>query len=162
MKNQFTSAIVALLLVLGLSSMAMAQTAPTNRPQAQPAAGTKSPWKFYPTDRAIGDGGPAPKRDLTGTWAGPSSGMAVPRGNAQEPKAPPMTPLGQQLFSKIAQRQPVIFGISQLRTHPFESLDKFHEIAIRVAASHLFFGKRDTAFCRQRHQRAGLQRSFEM
>jgi len=99
MKNQFTSAIVALLLVLGLSSMAMAQTAPANRPQARPAAGTKSPWKFYPTDRAIGDGGPAPKRDLTGTWAGPSSGMAVPRGNAQEPKAPPMTPLGQQLFS---------------------------------------------------------------
>ena len=99
MKNQVTSAIVALLVVLGLSSMTMAQTAAGNRPQAQPGAGTKTPWKFYPTDRAIGDGGPAPKRDLTGTWAGPSSGMAVPRGNAPEPKAPSMTPLGQQLFS---------------------------------------------------------------
>jgi hypothetical protein len=98
MKNQFTSAIVALLLVLGLSSMAIAQTASANRPQVQAAAG--SPWKFHPMERAIGDGGPAPKRDLTGTWAGPSSGMAVPKGtNAQEPTAPPLTPLGQQLFS---------------------------------------------------------------
>jgi hypothetical protein len=50
-------------------------------------------------DRAIGDGGPAPKRDLTGTWAGPSSGMAVPRGdNTESPTAPPLTPLGKQLF----------------------------------------------------------------
>jgi hypothetical protein len=101
MKNQFMRVAAALLLVAGLSSaMAMAQTAPANRTQAQPAAGTKSPWKFYPRDRAIGDGGPAPKRDLNGTWAGPSSGMAVaPSRNAQEPKAPPLTPLGQQLFS---------------------------------------------------------------
>jgi hypothetical protein len=98
MKNQFTCAIVALLLVLGISSMAIAQTASANRTQAQPAA--SNPWKFHPLERAIGDGGPAPKRDLTGTWAGPSSGMAVPKGtNAQEPTAPPLTPLGQQLFS---------------------------------------------------------------
>lgn len=95
MKNQLTSAIIALLLVLLVSQMVSAQSTPQGQ-----AAGTKSPWKFYPTDRAIGDGGPAPKRDLTGTWAGPSSGMAVPKGtNAQEPTAPPMTPLGQQLFS---------------------------------------------------------------
>src|SRR5437764_10574683 len=63
------------------------------------AAQTKSPWKFYPMDRAVGDGGPAPKRDLTGTWAGPGSGMAVPRGdNVESPTAPALTPLGKQLF----------------------------------------------------------------
>jgi hypothetical protein len=50
-------------------------------------------------DRAVGPGGPAPKRDLTGTWAGPGSGAAVPKGtNAQDPTGPPMTPLGQRLF----------------------------------------------------------------
>ncbi|HYT06651.1 MAG TPA: hypothetical protein VEL77_03290 [Rugosimonospora sp.] len=52
-------------------------------------------------DRAVGDGGPAPKRDLTGTWAGPGSGAAVPRGiNAQDPTAPPLTPLGKQLYDQ--------------------------------------------------------------
>src|ERR1700726_5317768 len=89
-------AIVSLVLVLiFFSSVAIAQI-----PQAEPKQGNqgRSPWKYYPFDRAVGDGGPAPKRDLTGTWAGPSSGAAVPRGNAQEPKAPPMTPLGQRLF----------------------------------------------------------------
>jgi hypothetical protein len=36
---------------------------------------------------------------LTGTWAGPGSGAAVPKGtNAQDPTAPPMTALGQRLF----------------------------------------------------------------
>ena len=100
MKNRLRSTIVGLLLVPLISQIAPAQTTPANRAQTQAAAGNKSPWKFYPMDRAIGDGGPAPKRDLTGTWAGPSSGMAVPKGtNAQEPTAPPLTPLGQQLFS---------------------------------------------------------------
>jgi hypothetical protein len=42
----------------------------------------RSPWKYYPEDaRAnVGPGGPAPVRDLTGTWAGESSGAGVPRG----------------------------------------------------------------------------------
>jgi hypothetical protein len=110
MKNRFASASVVLLLGLCLLSIGRAQTAggqgqpsaTTGRGQGQApaAAAPMSPWKFYPRDRAVGDGGPAPKRDLTGSWAGPSSGMAVPRGtNAQEPTAPPLTPLGQQLFS---------------------------------------------------------------
>jgi hypothetical protein len=98
MKNRFMTAMVALLLALLISSIALAQTTSGNPPPAQPLA--SNPWKFHPLERAIGDGGPAPKRDLTGTWAGPSSGMAVPKGtNAQEPTAPPMTPLGKQLFS---------------------------------------------------------------
>src|SRR5688572_20661137 len=39
----------------------------------------RSPWKYYPEDaRAnVGPGGPAPKRDLSGTWAGESSGAGV-------------------------------------------------------------------------------------
>ena len=61
----------------------------------------RSPWKYYPEDvRAIvGDGGPAPRRDLTGTWAGPNSGANVPQGGGM--KAPPPTPLGKQLNDKI-------------------------------------------------------------
>ena len=66
----------------------------------------RSPWKYDPADRAVGDGGPAPKRDLSGTWAGPDSGANVPggrgrgRGNAENATAPPFTPLGQQMFAR--------------------------------------------------------------
>src|SRR5712671_5632318 len=63
--------------MLILSSGAIAQTSESQPKQANEA---RSPWKSYPMDRAVGDGGPAPKRDLTGTWAGPGSGAAVPRG----------------------------------------------------------------------------------
>jgi hypothetical protein len=61
-----------------------------------------SPWKFDPADRAVGDGGPAPKRDLTGTWAGPGSG-AGPSQFAEREQAseePSLTPLGKQLMSQ--------------------------------------------------------------
>jgi len=58
-----------------------------------------SPWKYYPEDRAVGDGGPAPKRDLTGTWAGESYGANVPRPKGPENPAP-FTALGKQLFDK--------------------------------------------------------------
>jgi hypothetical protein len=59
-----------------------------------------SPWKYYPEDvRAnVGDGGPAPKRDLTGTWAGPSSGAGVPEGARLA--APPLSALGKQVFDR--------------------------------------------------------------
>ena len=63
----------------------------------------RSPWKYYPEEvRAnAGGGGPAPKRDFTGTWAGPNSGAGVPEGGrgGRQP-APPFTPLGQQLFDR--------------------------------------------------------------
>jgi hypothetical protein len=68
------------------------------RPERAQGNQTLSPWKFHPTDRPVGDGGPAPKRDLTGTWAGPGSGMAVPKGEPAE--KPSLTPLGQQLMSQ--------------------------------------------------------------
>jgi hypothetical protein len=76
--------------VVMLSALAVAQS---NAP--------RSPWKYYPEDvRAnVGPGGPAPKRDLTGTWAGASSGANTPRGRGSA--APPFTPLGKQLNDQI-------------------------------------------------------------
>src|SRR5262245_16886030 len=61
----------------------------------------RSPWKYYPDDARAnkGDGGPAPRRDLTGTWAGESSGAGVERLVPPE-SPPPLTPLGKQLFDK--------------------------------------------------------------
>jgi hypothetical protein len=95
MRNPFTRAIVIVTGVLVFSSVAAAQM-----PQSQPKQGNeaRSPWKFYPTDRAVGDGGPAPKRDLTGTWAGPGSGSGIPGPKGTE--QPSLTPLGQQLMSQ--------------------------------------------------------------
>src|SRR5579885_3460184 len=69
------------------------------QPPQSPSASPNAKWRFNPKDNAIGDGGPAPKRDLTGTWAGPGSSPAVPRGEPAE--KPSLTPLGQQLMSQI-------------------------------------------------------------
>src|SRR5881396_778427 len=88
-----TAALVAILVV---SSMAVAQTAQSQGKQA------RSPWVYYPLDTVAGDGGPAPKRDLSGTWAGPGSTDAIPRGAAAE--RPSLTPLGQQV---LGQRKPI-------------------------------------------------------
>jgi hypothetical protein len=98
MRNPFTNVIVGLAAVLAFSSLAAAQTAQTPS-QPQQGKETRSPWKYYPADRAVGDGGPAPKRDLAGTWAGPRSGAGVPDsgGGAEKPS---LTPLGQQLMSQ--------------------------------------------------------------
>ena len=97
MRNSYTGAIAGVMGTLVLTVLAAAQGNQNNAPH--------SPWKYYPADRSVGDGGPAPKRDLTGTWAGPSSGANVPggfggRGNAENPTAPPFTPLGQQMFAR--------------------------------------------------------------
>src|SRR5512141_2802716 len=95
MRDRRIGAIASLTGVVVLSALAAAQNnAQNNAPH--------SPWRYYPTDRATGDGGPAPKRDLSGTWAGPSSGSNVPRSrvNPKNPPAPPLTPLGEQLFAR--------------------------------------------------------------
>ena len=92
MRNRFVTAIAVASSLLAVPFFAAAQTAPASAGQGL------NPWKFHPTDRPVGDGGPAPKRDLTGTWAGPGSGMAVPRGEPAE--KPSLTPLGQQLMSQ--------------------------------------------------------------
>jgi hypothetical protein len=62
----------------------------------------RSPWKYYPEDvrASVGNGGPAPKRDLTGTWAGPNSGAGVAGGRGRS-APPPFTPSGKQLNDRM-------------------------------------------------------------
>ena len=95
MRKACTGIIAGVAGVLLLSALAAAQNA------AGQNTAPRSPWKYYPEDvRAnTGDGGPAPKRDLTGTWAGPNSGAGAARGRGSAP--PPFTPLGQQLMDKM-------------------------------------------------------------
>ena len=90
MRKTCTGIIAGVAGVLLLSALAAAQS---NAP--------RSPWKYYPEDARAnaGDGGPAPKRDLTGTWAGESSGAGVRR-LVREENPPPLTPLGKQLFDR--------------------------------------------------------------
>ena len=91
MRKPYTVAIAGVAGALILSALAVAQNnAQNNAP--------RSPWKYYPMDRATGDGGPAPKRDLAGTWAGPSSGSGAPRQKGEVPA--PLTPLGKQLYER--------------------------------------------------------------
>ena len=92
MRNLFTGVIAGVAGVLVVAALATAQ----NNQNAQNAP--HSPWKYYPADRAVGDGGPAPKRDLTGTWAGESSGANVPRQKGEV--VPPMTDLGKEMFAR--------------------------------------------------------------
>jgi hypothetical protein len=94
MRRTCTGIIVAVVVAVFLSALAAAQ----GNPQGNEA---RSPWKYYPEDaRAnVGDGGPAPKRDLTGTWAGESSGAGVARLVPPE-SPPPLTALGKQLFDR--------------------------------------------------------------
>jgi hypothetical protein len=97
MRRAFGCAILCGAVVLAFSLAAAVQTA-----QAQGKAAAHGPnyeWRFDHTDRAIGTGGPAPKRDLTGTWAGPRSGMGVRPTSMNNPIAPPLTPLGEKLYA---------------------------------------------------------------
>jgi hypothetical protein len=111
MRRTLTCAVTGLAAVLVFSLAAAAQG---TQDQDNRAAQAWKVWKFHPMERPVGDGGPAPKRDLTGTWAGPSSGMAVPRTNARNPKAPPMTPLGRRLFEL---NKPMINNVSPANTN---------------------------------------------
>ncbi len=95
MRNPFARSIVGLAALLLLSSVAMAQTAPS---QPQQSTQHGSPWKYNPGDRAADSGGPAPKRDLSGTWAGPRSGAGV--SDFKVGDTPSFTPLGLQLFQE--------------------------------------------------------------
>ena len=95
MQHPHRGVIAGVAAVLLLSALAAAQN---NAPNAQNTA-PRSPWKYYPADRAVRDGGPAPKRDLTGTWAGESYGANTPRNRGPESPAP-FTALGKQLFDK--------------------------------------------------------------
>ncbi len=94
MRRTGTGVIAGLAGVVFLAALAAAQ----NNAQDNAA---RSPWKYYPEDARAnkGDGGPAPKRDLTGTWAGESSGAGVQRLVPPE-SPPPLTPLGKQLLDR--------------------------------------------------------------
>ena len=90
MQQAYTGIIASLAGALLLPALAAAQSdAP------------RSPWKYYPDEARTneGPGGPAPVRDITGTWLGESSGGGVRRLVRPE-SPPPLTPLGRQLFDQ--------------------------------------------------------------
>ena len=94
MRKTSTGIIAGVVGVLVLSALMAAQSAPQkNAP--------RSPWKYYPEDARAneGPGGPAPVRDMSGTWAGESSGAGVKR-LVPPDRMPAFTPLGKELFSK--------------------------------------------------------------
>jgi hypothetical protein len=107
MRKVLISALVGLLAAMYLPGMALAQ----GRTQAQQESPDKwkydpnlkrDPWTYYPNDVPpgfpTGDGGPAPKRSLTGTWHGPGASPGIPRGKGAD-KAE-MTPLAQKVRSE--------------------------------------------------------------
>ncbi len=91
MRNSFKAAVAGLVAMLVCSSAAMAQA-----PQPQQETRPVPTWKYNAADRAVGPGGPAPRRDLSGSWAGPRSGAGVPDSEGSE--TPVMTPMGRELF----------------------------------------------------------------
>jgi hypothetical protein len=116
MRNAVVKPIVALLAVLALSSVAMAQA-----PQAPPSAraGRRVPEGY------IADGvpkmpdapGPAPVRDLSGAWVGPQNNRADP--------VPPMTPAGATIFKTRKAYLPNGLATSELppTNDPFVTCD---------------------------------------
>ena len=58
MRKPFAGAMLSLLAVLVFSSVTMAQMAQPQSPKSQ-GDEPRSPWKFYPRDNVVGDGGPA-------------------------------------------------------------------------------------------------------
>ena len=87
-------------IIVGVVSVVLLSALAADQGSAQSNA-ARSPWKYYPEDARAnkGDGGPAPRRDLTGTWAGESSGAGVERLVPPE-SPPPLTALGKQLFDR--------------------------------------------------------------
>jgi hypothetical protein len=115
MRKTLMSAAVSLVAILVFSGWAFAQ----GRTQAQQDNPDKwkydpnlkrDPWTYYSTDVPPGfpdgDGGPAPKHSLTGTWNGPQSGPAVPSGKGaavgmgRGTGDAELTPLAKQIMSE--------------------------------------------------------------
>ncbi|NOT25093.1 MAG: hypothetical protein HOP16_03220 [Acidobacteria bacterium] len=93
MRKVSTGIIAGVVGALCISALVSAQAPQNNAP--------RSPWKYYPEDARAneGPGGPAPVRDMSGTWAGESSGAGVKRLVPPE-RNPAFTALGKELFSK--------------------------------------------------------------
>jgi hypothetical protein len=107
MRNPLAIAIAALLAVLAHASVAAGQAAPP-----QPAQGGAN--TLYGRLAGTGPGGPAPKRDFSGSWAGPL--------DAKLGDVPPMTPLGKERFSaNKPERQFHLSGSND----PFRTCDPF-------------------------------------
>jgi hypothetical protein len=96
MRTLSTGSTVALAVALLSSSLAMAQMPQSKQGAAENSESAK--WVYNGLVRVNGTGGPAPKHDLTGTWAGPRSGAGVP--DFSRGDVPSLTPLGQKLFSE--------------------------------------------------------------
>jgi len=85
------SPVACLALIVGVlvfSSVAVAQNA--QRPKNDPSQSIPAS-RFAVLSKNLGTGGPAPKHDVLGVWAGPLE--------AEKGEVPAMTPLGQKLFS---------------------------------------------------------------
>lgn len=93
MRHLFTGAILLYFLLSALTQTSQSTSMQNNA--------ARSPWKFYGGDKVVGDGGPAPKRDLTGTWAGPGSGAGPSQFADTGPQEQPsLTALGKRLMSQ--------------------------------------------------------------
>jgi hypothetical protein len=79
MRNVYAQLALCIMSVLVFSSMAMAQ------------AGAAANDNLYNQLANVGPGGPAPTHDIGGLWTGPIE--------AKKGEVPPMTPLGERLFS---------------------------------------------------------------
>jgi hypothetical protein len=88
MKTRPVAPFALVLGVLTFSSVLMAQDA--QRRQNDPSRSIPAS-RYAVLSKDIGPGGPAPKRDISGVWAGPLE--------AEKGEVPAMTPLGQKLFS---------------------------------------------------------------
>jgi hypothetical protein len=103
MRNLIPRSIVALFAMLAVSSLAMAQAG---------AGANNSLYNKLSKDDS--SGGPAPPRDLSGTWTGP---LEPKRGDV-----PTMTPLGQQRFSLNKTEAKVSWASSN---DPWKTCDPF-------------------------------------
>ena len=96
MRYPFTYVMVCVLVVFGGLPVAVILAA---RPQRADNPRDVSN-KYDKLSHANNPGGPAPIRDLSGAWAGPTD--PIPHSTAELPRnpaVPPMTPLGQKMFS---------------------------------------------------------------
>jgi hypothetical protein len=90
MRPLTASVFVVLITALAFSPRAMSQ-AETSQPNTLQAPSALDNTLYNKLEKDPSTGGPAPKRDLNGVWAGPLNAVA-------SEQIPPMTPLGQKLF----------------------------------------------------------------
>jgi len=90
MRNGVVKATEALLVVLALSSVGLAQTGQNAQAPRTTGRGVPEGYISDGVPKMPNPPGPAPKQDLSGAWVGPQNNKPDP--------VPPMTPAGQALF----------------------------------------------------------------